>query len=474
MVELGRYTKPVKALSKTASGVQMVGMQPQLANVHSVRLLYGLLAVFGFIFIVRLFYLQVIKYSYYQNEAAAQQLRELTIPANRGLIYAMNGANSMTPMVLNQTVYTLYADPKFVEGASATANAIYKVIGGDTSTYTKLLSDSKLGYVVLATKLNVNQYNAINKLQLYGVGLQQVEERVYPNGGLASQVLGFVDADGQGQYGVEGYLNSELAGHNGLFKAVTDVRGIPLTTSKEDVLKPARDGTNVALTIDRNVEWEAQQALAQGLKGAGATSGSIVVMDPSNGHVLAMANEPTYDVSNYQDVTNYQDFQNGVVSHLYEPGSDIKLLTMAAGINQGVVTPNTTFNNTGTVVVDGDTIGNVEPHNGPTSMQVVLDLSLNTGAVFVLQQLGGGQINTQAKDTLYRYFSQRYGFGHKTGIEQSGEAAGLIFSPTNAQGDQVRYANMSFGQGFEATILQVAAAECAVVNGGDLLPAPAR
>ncbi|HEV2413040.1 MAG TPA: penicillin-binding protein 2 [Candidatus Saccharimonadales bacterium] len=441
-------------------------MKPQSAITNRIKILFILMAVFGVIFIVRLFYLQVFEYNYYQNQAAAQQLKELTIPATRGLIYAENGANSITPMVLNQPVYTLYADPKFVQNPPQTAAAINKVIGGDTSTYAKLLSDTKLGYVVLATKLNVGQYNAINKLQLYGVGLQQVSERVYPNGGLGSQLLGFVDADGNGQYGVEGYLNSMLAGTNGLFKAVTDVRGIPLTTSKEDVLKPAKDGSNILLTIDRNIQWEAEQALAQGLKNAKATSGGLVVMDPSTGRVLAMANVPTYNVANYQNVSNYSVFQNGVVSHLYEPGSDVKLLTMTAGINQGVVTPDTTFNNTGSVSVDGYTISNVETHNGPTTMQVVLNLSLNTGAVYVLQQLGGGNLDLQGRNTLYQYFTQRYGFGQKTGIEQSGEEQGIIFSPTNVQGNDIRYANMSFGQGMEATMLQVASAESAIVNGG--------
>jgi cell division protein FtsI/penicillin-binding protein 2 len=179
-----------------------------------------------------------------------------------------------------------------------------------------------------------------------------------------------------------------------------------------------------------------------------------------------MANVPTYDPSNYQDVTNYSDFQNNTVDYAYEPGSDFKLLTMTAAVNQGAVTPNTTFNNTGTVTVDGDTIENVESHPGSTTMQVVIDLSLNTGAVFMLQQLGGGQIDQQGKTLLYNYFTQKYGFGQKTGIEQTGEDAGTIYSPTNVQGDDIRYANMTFGQGIDATMIQVASAFDAIVNGG--------
>ncbi|MDR0955510.1 MAG: hypothetical protein LBM73_00095, partial [Candidatus Nomurabacteria bacterium] len=252
-----------------------------------------LLIVLG-IFLIRLFYIQIIQHKNYLAKADAMQIQQQTIPAERGQIYTADGDGGYAPLVLNEPVYTVFADPYEVKDAAAVKNEIESVAGGEAiSDAFGKLGDKTLRYVVLAKQITRTQAEKIKAANLEGVGLTAGTKRVYPEGQLASQLLGFVNADGQGQYGIEQYLNKELSGTPGELKTVTDVRHIPLTIGSGDVSVPAKNGENVVLTIDRNIQAEAEKDLAAGLKNVGATSGSVLVMNPQNGAVLAMANWPT-------------------------------------------------------------------------------------------------------------------------------------------------------------------------------------
>jgi cell division protein FtsI/penicillin-binding protein 2 len=191
-------------------------------------------------------------------------------------------------------------------------------------------------------------------------------------------------------------------------------------------------------------------------------------MEPTTGEVLAMANYPTYDPAKYGSVEDYNVFQNKVVSFPFEVGSVMKTLTMGIGLDTGAVTTSSTFNNTNVTEVDGIKINNVEedPILPNATMLDVLHYSLNTGVVHVLKQMGGGQVNENARKQLYDYFANRFLFGKKTGIEQAGEQAGTILGPNEGFGRNVRYANMTFGQGMDLTMLQTAGAFSAAINGG--------
>lgn len=437
----------------------------QLATFRRAHILWGMLLLCGCLFGARLFYLQVLKHGYYEQQAVAEHQKKFVLPAKRGLIYA-HDREGVTPMVLNEPVFLLYADPRYVRDPQKTAETIARAAGGDINEYREKLSQSKKSYVVLAKKLTKAQADEIKKAEMYGIGLTQSEQRVYPEGQLGAQLLGFVNDEGTGQYGVEGALNGRLNGTDGLLKAVTDVRGIPLSISNQNVMKPAKDGENLVLSIDRNVQSFAEEALKAGLDRVHAKHGSALVIDPSNGEIVAMANYPTFDPAKYGDVQDFRAFQNATISHPYEVGSVMKVLTMATGINEKVITKDSTFYNRDKVQVEDAEITNVVKHPGTTSMTDVLQNSLNTGVVHVLSQLGGGKINHQAKEKLYQYFTERFGFGKPTGIELAGEAAGHLFSPDDEQGGPVRYANMSFGQGMTVTMLQDAAAFAAAINGG--------
>ena len=421
------------------------------------------------VFVVRLFYLQVIRHDYYVEKAHDAQVTKLTIFPERGLLYARDGEN-LAPLVLNETVYTVFADPLEVGDVTKVKQTLRRVAGGEVLEKSfASLTDKSLRYVVLARQVSRTQVEMIKKEDLSGVGFQKGSRRVYPERELASQLLGYVNNDGQGQYGIEESLEARLRGEAGLLQAVTDVRRIPLTIGKDSVRKPVKNGDNLVLTVDRNIQTQTEQFLKTGLERAKATKGSVVVMNPQNGNVLAMANYPTYDPAKYQSVEDYAVFQNGVVSQPYENGSVMKTLTVGAGLDSGAVTVSSTFNDSsGCVQVADRRICNVEedPNLPNASMEDVLRYSLNTGVVHVLSQMGGGSINQQARNTLYRYFHDQYRFGQLTGIEQAGESRGTIIAPDQQEGNNVRYANMAFGQGMDQTMIQTVAAFSASINGG--------
>lgn len=449
---------------------QAVAPSPKKRLSRTNILRYGVFAI-GLILIGRLFYLQVLQHSHYDTLAIAEQQKKFALPAERGTLYFRDG-DEVVPAVLNTDVYTLFADPKEVTDYKQSAQVVSGKLGLSRSDVEKKLQTPDTSYVVLAKRLDRSTVDTLlkNKDKLRGINVTAVPQRVYPEGILGSQLLGFVNDEGIGQYGIEGALDKRLAGKAGVLKATTDVNGVPLSVDdRSNVSKQPVDGSDLVLTIDRNVQSEAETALKAGLERVGATKGSVIVLDPNTGAVKAMANMPTYDPAKYYDVGDdaYQKFQNRVVSSPYEAGSVIKTLTMSAGLNQGVVNKDSTFRNTGSVQVADALIKNVEQDvNGTRTMTDVLKYSLNTGVVYVLSQLGGGSINSQARTTLYDYFSNRYGFGQPTGIEQTGEVAGTIYAPDTVQGNNVRYSNMAFGQGMNVTMVQVASAFSAVINGG--------
>lgn len=420
------------------------------------------------IFVARLFYLQVIRHEYYVAQADAEQIKPLQIPAHRGEIYALD-AGVPTPIVLNETVYTVFADPKIVDKPGEMIDVVRQVAGGNARpNLDSLLAKKDSRYQILATKVTRKQAEMMKEKGLRGLGFQEESQRVYPEGQLAAQTLGFVNPEGKGQYGIEGALNERLSGKDGLLRTVTDVSSVPLTIGDKNIRIAPKHGDNIVLTIDRNVQAYAEKALATGLERSHATNGSVMVMDPQTGKIMAMANLPTYNPGDYNKVTDIAAFNNGTVSTPYEPGSDVKVLTMAVGLDKNVVRPDSTYNNTDYIQVEDRTITNAtKGQTGDITFQHALNYSLNTGFVTVAQRLGDGKnITYGARQTMYDYFHNRLGLGQLTGIEVSGEAAGTVYSPDDLYGGAVRYSNMAFGQGLDVTMVQVCAAFSAVINGG--------
>lgn len=422
------------------------------------------------VFVVRLFYIQIIRHNDYVAQADSEQIKQFTLHAKRGAIYAMDGDKpTERPIVMNETVYTVWADPTVVAEKDKVVAALNKIAGGNVrKDFAKYLDVEKSRYQVLATKVSRTQAELLKKEKLAGIGFDAVSQRVYPEGQLASQVLGFVNNEGKGIYGFEQANDTDLKGRDGLLKTVTDVRSVPLTVTDKNIRTPAVNGKNMVLTIDRNIQARTEQALVEGVERSGADHASAIVMDPRNGRVLAMANVPTYDLSKINEVTDVAAFNNDTISRPYEAGSVVKAFTTGTGVDKGVITPGSTFNNTDSIKIDDATIGNASKgHTGTITMQTALNWSLNTGMVTIAERLGDGNyITRQARDTMYDYFYNRFRLGQRTGIELANEQRGVIVSPTEVQGNAVRYGTMSFGQGMETTMIQVASGFSALVNGG--------
>ncbi len=430
----------------------------------SIAIVMGIIMV---LFVMRLFYIQVIQHAYYNDQADSEQMKKFVLHAQRGEIYTLD-AGTPTKIVMNETVYTVWADPTEVTEPSRVVDVLKKVAGGNVrDNFAQYLEMTKTRYQVLARKVTRTQAEMIKKENLAGIGFDAVSQRVYPEGSLAGQVFGFVDAEGNGKYGFEQANDSSLKGTDGVLRTVTDVRQVPLTVGDKNVKIPAKNGTNYVLSLDRNVQAEAEQALGAGMQRVGATQGSALVMDPTTGQVLAMANLPGFDPSNLAAVTDLSTLNNTIISNPYEPASVMKTVAMSAGVDRGTMTPDSTYVNTDSITIDDATIKNASKgQTGTITMQHALNWSLNTGSVTLATWLGDGSINQKARDILYEYYHDKFRLGEKTGIELANEQAGTVIPPTDVQGNAVRYANMTFGQGLDVTTLQVATAFSAIVNGG--------
>lgn len=444
-------------------------MQTQTDIQQTKRRMFGLfvvMAVLGGLILLRLIDIQIIQHSHYKSLALGEHQRKYDVPAKRGEIYLQDNGVKV-PLALNQTLKLLYADPSLITDKATAAAKLAAVTGDPAVQYLTALNGAR-EYAVLKTKVPSQVASQIEKLNLRGVGLVDQDFRVYPEGQLASQTLGFVNQDGEGQYGIEGYLDKQLKGQAGLLNAKTDTAGVPIATADNRIKQPV-NGTGLVLTLDRNIQAKAEQFLKTGVEAAKAASGSILVMDPHTGAVKAMANYPTFDPNQFGQVTDYTTFENAVTSIQFEPGSGFKVFTMSAGLDTGRVKPDSTYNDTGSAQVNGQTINNAANHtDGPnTTMTKVIRDSLNTGVIYVLKLLGNdpNKINLAGKQLFYDYITKHFGFGLRTGIEQSGEAPGTVNKPTN---NDFNYANMTFGQGISVTMLQMVAAVGAIANGGTL------
>jgi cell division protein FtsI/penicillin-binding protein 2 len=437
------------------------------SGLSRIRLWYACLLVLSGLFIVRLFYLQIIRHDYYQTAALTKQLKEYEIPADRGTIEAIVNGQPV-PIVLNEIKHTLFADPVYVKDPKAAADAIARVIGGDAASYEQKLKTEDTRYVVLAKKLDKDKAEQLDKLEFKGIGTREASYRTYPQGTLAAQVLGFVNDEGEGKYGLEEALNSQLKGRPGQLRAITDAQGVPLASNKDNVVTEPESGGKVVLTIDLGIQQQAEDVLKKGLENAKSSSGSVLVMDVETGAIKAMANYPTYNPGEFFKTEDASVFNNAAASAPLEVGSIMKPLTVAAALDLGVVNQNTSYYDPGVFRIGDARVTNIEEVGGAATKSVtdIIQQSLNTGATWLLMQMGGGEINRQARERWHDYMVNHYGFGNPTGIEQGYEAGGSIPDPNDGFGLDIQYANAAFGQGMTATPLQMAAAFSGVINGG--------
>jgi len=425
---------------------------------------FGVLLV-AILVVIRLFFLQVVEYDFYSALASGQHeiFKELT--PTRGTIFIHDGKDQdLVPLATNHQLAAVYADPRRVEDPEATALAVGDVFSFDEEKINKLkerLSNKEDPYEPIQKEVSDEVLGRLLSLDLPGIAYTREERRLYPETGLGGQVTGFVsqNEDGTvgGKYGIEGFFEKTLAGKPGFLRSERDIAG-RLITIGESAIEPAVDGSDIVLTIDRAIQFKACSALAESVKKHGAEGGSVIVLDPKTGRILAMCGAPDFEPSKFGEAPSIRAFNNSAIFNAFEPGSVFKAVTMAASIDVGAITPGTVYEDTGEVSIDEYTIRNSDKKaHGLQTMTQVLESSLNTGTIFAMRAMG------QEK---FRDYVKQFGFGEETGIELQTEVAGDI-SAINKK-SEIFSATATFGQGITSTPLQVAMAFATIANGGIL------
>ena len=420
---------------------------------------------------VRLFFIQIVEHDVWVAKAVNQHTLLETITAKRGEIYMMD-SDQPVPVVLNQTVYQVIIDPAVTDKEKIKAALEKHAKEYITADLDEVYNIEGLRYYIVAKNV---PYSIAVKIAEEGVGsvwLKEGNRRVYPEGEMGSTLLGFVNADGLGQYGVEGSLNKILAGKEGLLKTTADVNKVALSIGKDNVKIPAEDGKDVVLSVDRNLEKGAEEIARRHLGDSVAANAAILIMNPNSGEVVAMTSLPGYDPGNYGHVKDASIYINQVTEVPYEPASICKNFVFSAAINEGKMTADTTYFNEPYVVVDGIKIWNAEQrarlNNHTLTMRDGLYWSLNAASIQALKLLGDDpdSINATGRERMYNYYYNKFRLGRVTGIELI-EAEGNIWDPhAEIYGLDAAYANMTFGQNLGITMIQTATAFSAVVNGG--------
>lgn len=429
------------------------------------------------VFVARLVYVNVVEADGYIAMANKMRIASQTLKAKRGEIFMRSGVNGgITPLVMNERVWNVYVDPYYIKENGDIAevqSSLIEVMGDKVAKvdWGKVWKDISIEkqYYPIASNVEWNIVSKLKEKNLVGVGMQEDSRRVYPQETLAAQVVGFVNAEGVGS-GLEGSLGDSLKGTDGTRKYVRDVRNVPLSIGEENTLIPAKNGTSYVLTLDENIQRKAEAVLKKTVDNSGgaAKSASVLVMNPNNGEVFAMANYPTFDPANYSQVKDASVYINRTTASIYEPASVCKPFTYAMAINEGKLDPTESFYNYGYTKVGDRTVKNAtgtENQVGRRTFYEALNHSLNTGSIEALRRIGGENIPKTARVTMYDYLYNRFRLGQKTGVELY-EEQGKIYSPDESEGNAVRYSNMTFGQGMSLTMVQTAAGFSSVINGG--------
>jgi cell division protein FtsI/penicillin-binding protein 2 len=425
----------------------------------SVLLFFILIIIVAVIF--KLYSLQVLSYDSYKALADGQHTLFQELVPKRGEIF-LKDKDNLYPVAVNRETKMAYAVPKEIENIPETARSVAAALQVDQSEMMARFSKSEDMYEVIKHKLGDEEIEKINNLKLKGIHLADESYRYYPSGELAANVLGFVgwkDNDFGGRYGAEAYFDSRLKGEEGEITQSRDASGGGVLIRGKNLVQ-ARDGDNVILTIDHSVQYETEKLLKAAIEKNNADSGSIIVMEPQTGRILAMANYPTFDPNNYTQVEDISVYRNTAISDAYESGSVFKAITMAAGLDNGSVNPDATYKDTGVVKEAGYTIQNSDRKaNGIQTMTQVLEKSLNTGVIHVEKLVGNKNFADYVK---------RFGFGESTDVDLVGEASGNLNNLKNLKSN-IQFFTSAFGQGITVTPIQLATAYSAIANGGVLM-----
>jgi cell division protein FtsI/penicillin-binding protein 2 len=421
------------------------------------RVLFAFFAVASLLLSARLAYWQTVGRADLLSRATDQVHSDLVVAAQRGVIRDRNGAILATTVELR----SLYAIPALMTDRDghdlrpAVAAALAPVLG-ERAEVLRAAFESGAEWLFVRRRLPEEIAVRVAALHLAGLGFEMEPKRLYPNGTVGAQVLGFVNDDGVGQYGVEGKYAAELSGTPGRLAVARDPANRELALGLRTAV-PARNGDDLSLTVDLAVQNAVERELAAVVEREKAAGGTIVVLDPKDGAVIAIASSPTYDPARVGSA-EAEALRNRAISWTYEPGSTMKPITVAAALDKGVITPATSYQDVGYALIGGRKLCNAQCRvYGPTTITQILARSQNAGAVFVASKLGATDLDA---------YLHAFGFGQRTGVDLAAETTGIV-RPL-AEWYPVDLGTISFGQGLSVTPLQLAAAYGAIANGGTL------
>ncbi|MCH8051362.1 MAG: penicillin-binding protein 2 [Chloroflexi bacterium] len=412
---------------------------------------------------LRLVQLQIIDHAQYAADARLIHYGQDTLADRRGALLDRNGY----PLAASEAAFNVMVEKRAWEDpaeAQAAADSLAEATDASAAEMIRIVRDTEAFEVPVARGLNYGQGVAVRELRLPGVRLLEGSRRTYPEGNLAAQLLGFVGQENSGLTGLEIDLDSILGGSPGQVIYERDGIGNQLAFGDRSEI-PSRPGANVVLSIDRYIQRLAEQELDRAISDNKAEGGTIIVIQPETGQVLAMASRPTFDVTkpDLSDNSKQALFRNRAITDTYEPGSIFKLVTMAAALDLGLVSPETWWYDEGVVNLSGWSIYNWDfSANGSQTVQQILSKSLNTGAVWLASLCG---------PTDFYDYIERFGFGVTSDSGLSGEVDGRVRTPdSDPEGWRpIDLATNSFGQGISVTPLQMAMAVAAIANDGVLM-----
>jgi cell division protein FtsI (penicillin-binding protein 3) len=397
----------------------------------------------------RLVLLQVRDAPAYEALAMEQRVRRIALPADRGTIYD----RSMHELALSLPAKAIFADPAMVEDASDAAARLAGVLDLPTGEVLRAFTTpSRFEYV--ARRVDLPTARSVSRLELPGIGILDESKRSYPAGSLAAQVLGFVGVDGTGLAGLELQYEDVLAGHPGTMLVEQDPNGRSIPQGLRDVEPPAR-GQDLVLTLDKDLQFQAERALASAVTSNGAKGGTVIVLDPASGDILTMATFPGFDANAFSEAPPALT-RNRSVTDVYEPGSVNKVITAAAALEEGVLGIRERL-----LVPDHIQVGDKvfhEAHVHPTEEMTLTDViseSSNVGTIMTAQRLGSSELDK---------YLRRFGFGDETGIGFPGEADGILMPEDEWWTTSM--ATIPIGQGIAVTPLQMASVYATIANGG--------
>jgi len=417
-----------------------------------IRLVAGLFIGLFLVVAGRAGYLQVVLAEDLQARAEQQQQRVVKLSAQRGTIYDRNGEE----LALSLELKSLYADPGQIENPTALAAALAPLVEMSEKDLQRKLSEKK-NFVWVARLLPPEQAKKIAALKRAGLNFVREHKRYYPRGQIGAQVVGFTGLDPRGLEGLELFYDADLQGAPGLLISARDARGRGMATAEQSV-RGGEAGASLYLTIDRTLQYIAEKYLAQQVKSSQAVGGTVVMLDPKSGRVLAMASVPNY---NPNAIERYQptDWRNRAVTDAFEPGSTFKAFVVAAALEEGLVNEKTRIDcERGRFDVGGKVIRDHGKKHGLLSVSDIVKFSSNIGAAKLGKRL--------EREKLYQYI-RAFGFGAQTNIDLPGESAGIL-RPAD-RWFEIDLANISFGQGIGVTSLQLATAMAAIANNGQLM-----